>query len=742
MLELISLKVKNLASHLDSTFYFKNKLKVIVGINKDISPIEIKGMNNEDIISISDRPIPSIGSGKSTVIEGLNLALFAEPIRKKVTIKELISKGKNESEVELICKNNWLGLSKIRIVRNFYSSKSKASTVKIFETNSKGEETEINLLADELNNRIVNYYIGISKEDLINFFIIQKDRYTSFLLLSDSNKKEIISKFTGVDKYNYINEEIDKKVSEYNKQLVLVENNISRELGKIEIIKENVNSLPSEKDFKFSIQNKVSHYFKEIEVCESLIKEDNLKILSLKNKIKFEENLISYWTNKKNNFEIIKENNKYKVEYEKLINNIKNDNILLQLDEDFKDLNDKINKKNLDIKDINESLEVANEILKNKNVDINKFKIIIEKFKTLKKNLIECPNCHLKFNPSDLLCDKDIDKKIDIELQKSKNLENELVEVKNDIKELENLKGVLQNEIKKLDLQKIGILSNKDKRQKEIDILKSKIKTKIDRIDNIYNFILDYIIEKERGIRKINKEIQEIEYLCVLNKDKIESINKRIEEENKLDYSSIIEEKNKLNNNLLEIDKIINKYNLEKKDIEFNKSNYKDAKIVFLNFKNYIYNKMIFNIEQIVNFYLQKFSDLSVEIKGQKLLSDGKTQRDEINVIVKRNSQELNYFLMSSGEKIGIDLSFILTFQHILNTTCKSGGGLNSLELDEVLGSLDSYSLSKITKTLNSLNKSITLISHVPINLFEENIDNTYIIKENDNSIIFLQKSL
>lgn len=585
MLELISLKVKNLASHLDSTFYFKNKLKVIVGINKDISPIEIKGMNNEDIISISDRPIPSIGSGKSTVIEGLNLALFAEPIRKKVTIKELISKGKNESEVELICKNNWLGLSKIRIVRNFYSSKSKASTVKIFETNSKGEETEINLLADELNNRIVNYYIGISKEDLINFFIIQKDRYTSFLLLSDSNKKEIISKFTGVDKYNYINEEIDKKVSEYNKQLVLVENNISRELGKIEIIKENVNSLPSEKDFKFSIQNKVSHYFKEIEVCESLIKEDNLKILSLKNKIKFEENLISYWTNKKNNFEIIKENNKYKVEYEKLINNIKNDNILLQLDEDFKDLNDKINKKNLDIKDINESLEVANEILKNKNVDINKFKIIIEKFKTLKKNLIECPNCHLKFNPSDLLCDKDIDKKIDIELQKSKNLENELVEVKNDIKELENLKGVLQNEIKKLDLQKIGILSNKDKRQKEIDILKSKIKTKIDRIDNIYNFILDYIIEKERGIRKINKEIQEIEYLCVLNKDKIESINKRIEEENKLDYSSIIEEKNKLNNNLLEIDKIINKYNLEKKDIEFNKSNYKDAKIVFLNLK-------------------------------------------------------------------------------------------------------------------------------------------------------------
>ena len=36
------------------------------------------------------------------------------------------------------------------------------------------------------------------------------------------------------------------------------------------------------------------------------------------------------------------------------------------------------------------------------------------------------------------------------------------------------------------------------------------------------------------------------------------------------------------------------------------------------------YNKIIFDVEQIVNYYLQKFSDFVIELKGTKLLADGK----------------------------------------------------------------------------------------------------------------------
>ena len=115
--------------------------------------------------------------------------------------------------------------------------------------------------------------------------------------------------------------------------------------------------------------------------------------------------------------------------------------------------------------------------------------------------------------------------------------------------------------------------------------------------------------------------------------------------------------------------------------------------LLYNNFKNYLYNKMIFNIECIVNDYLQRFSDLSVEIKGSKLLADGKTHRDEINCSVLRNKEEISYFLLSSGEKAVIDIAFILTFQHILNTT--SNNGLNFLSLDEITG-IDAFNQNKI----------------------------------------------
>ena len=101
MLELLSLRVKNLASHVDSIYSFKKDLDIIVGINKDTSPIEISEMSIQNIIELINSTtinVPSNGSGKSVVIEGINLALFGDLIR-KVSTKEFIRKGEKECEV-------------------------------------------------------------------------------------------------------------------------------------------------------------------------------------------------------------------------------------------------------------------------------------------------------------------------------------------------------------------------------------------------------------------------------------------------------------------------------------------------------------------------------------------------------------------------------------------------------------------------------------------------------------------
>ena len=158
---------------------------------------------------------------------------------------------------------------------------------------------------------------------------------------------------------------------------------------------------------------------------------------------------------------------------------------------------------------------------------------------------------------------------------------------------------------------------------------------------------------------------------------------------------------------------------------------YRDSLVIYGKFKNYLYNKTILNIQQIVNFYLSKFSDLFIKIEGFKFLADGKTQRDEISIEVEKDNKIISYYLLSSGERATIDVSFILAFQQIINGN--SLKGLNYICLDEIIGTIDSFNANELLKVLNSLGKTIDIISHVAI-LGEFPI--TYIVKESSNSKI------
>ena len=122
-------------------------------------------------------------------------------------------------------------------------------------------------------------------------------------------------------------------------------------------------------------------------------------------------------------------------------------------------------------------------------------------------------------------------------------------------------------------------------------------------------------------------------------------------------------------------------------------------------FKNYLYNKIIKQVENIVNGYLEHFSDLSVQIKGNKVLADGKSVRDEITCLIQRRGQEISYFLLSSGEKAFIDISFILTFQKILNST--SNNGFDFLVLDELTGCVDAANQEELLQAVNILKTNI-----------------------------------
>jgi len=192
-----NLKINRLASHLNTEYEFKaGKARLIQGINKD------------------DDSQESNGSGKSIIPEAVIIALTGEPFR-KARVSEMIRDGKDNCEVELLLYNTKYK-KELVIWRKFYIKKSQE--IKIYV----GEKEEKHSSVTEYEKRIFEL-IGISKDDLINYFIVHKDKYTPFFISSDGDKKQIISRFSGANLLDGIDDLVKNDLEESNNLLIAVE---------------------------------------------------------------------------------------------------------------------------------------------------------------------------------------------------------------------------------------------------------------------------------------------------------------------------------------------------------------------------------------------------------------------------------------------------------------------------------------------------------------------------------------
>lgn len=696
MLELNRINIKNLASIEDCSMEIKD-LNVIIGVNKDTIDENLKDFNFQQLkeISLSRNLLSSNGSGKSMIIEAINLCLFGTPIRPKVNTRELIRNDEEFCEIELFCKNSYLKLDSIRIYRKFFKSPNKTTIIKIFEQKENKEEVELPKSSVSFDSYILNNYINLSKEDIQDFFIVQNERYIPFLLLSDTKKKEILSKLIGLNKYENIIPNISAEIEKNQNIIIQKEKDSAKLLGKKENYQEQINNLPTKEEFKKNIEEEIKSFKDKI----ISIKEENKNIedieiskLNIFNTKFF--NLLNHWTSRLNLFNSLEKNNKYLTKKEELYL-------------DKKELEDSI-------KELEEGLNEANESLNSEKKCLGKLSILDEKFKTLLSNLIICPKCKHKFNPKDNKSEKDIEKEQEKNSLKISKENKVIDEIKKDIEELNKIQ------------------EDNKKTNKILDTLIKENKSKLKQIDNIKEFIQNMIKFYKNNIEETENKIKIKKNKIELNKKLIIDINSNIKNKETEGYTSIINEKNKLEEKIKDINKeidLINKANAKNQE---QIQDLKDTILAYTNLKNYIYNKVIFNIECIVNSYLEKFGNLVIKIRGNKILADGKTSRDEISCVLLRNRQETSYFTMSSGEKASVNIAFILTFQKILNSI--STNGLNFLVLDEITGNVDSYNQNKILQVLDDLNKPMLFVSHVNI---DSKFKSIFVLKENGISNIY-----
>ena len=253
----ISIEIYNLFAHKNSTYEFKNNTcTVIFGDNKDD-----KGLQNN-------------GAGKTTLFEAVCIALTNESLR-GLKKESFINRETDDCKI-IFCLENSAMKMKLRIERQFFRG-SKPAKIAIYEN---GELNSQIVSVNEANKRVLEL-IGISREDLLRYFIISQDNHYTFFTASDSEKKEIMNRITSADMVNPVIEQLDLKFKEKDAEYKQINDEIGKLSDKRELLEEQKKEVLANDNTVYEIKR----ITESKETAEEVIRDKNNDIANYKKRI-------------------------------------------------------------------------------------------------------------------------------------------------------------------------------------------------------------------------------------------------------------------------------------------------------------------------------------------------------------------------------------------------------------------------------------------------------------------------
>ena len=208
------IEIYNLFAHKESVYDFKNNTcTVIFGKNE------------------TDRGLENNGAGKTTLFEAICIALTNESLR-AIKKDSFINRDEEECRIVFHLYNPVLKM-KLRISRQFFRG-NKSAKIEIWENDKLNKQV---VSVNEANKRVLEL-IGISREDLLRYFIISQDNRYTFFTASDSEKKEIMNRITSADMINPVIEELDLRYKEKNAEYKEIDDEIGKLSDKKELLVE------------------------------------------------------------------------------------------------------------------------------------------------------------------------------------------------------------------------------------------------------------------------------------------------------------------------------------------------------------------------------------------------------------------------------------------------------------------------------------------------------------------------
>lgn len=259
------IEIYNLFAHKESVYDFKNNTcTVIFGKNE------------------TDKGLENNGAGKTTLFEAICIALTNESLR-AIKKDSFINRDEEECKIVFHLYNPVLKM-KLRISRQFFRS-NKPVKIEIWENDKLNKQV---VSVNEANKRVLEL-IGISREDLLRYFIISQDNRYTFFTASDGEKKEIMNRITSADMINPVIEELDLRYKEKNAEYKEIDDEIGKLSDKKELLveqREEVLANDNTEEELTELSEKISEAEEEIVEIDDNLKKWNKEVKTREEQIK------------------------------------------------------------------------------------------------------------------------------------------------------------------------------------------------------------------------------------------------------------------------------------------------------------------------------------------------------------------------------------------------------------------------------------------------------------------------
>lgn len=640
----IKLKLTNFLSFKELEYDFEEGPVLLVGENR------------------SDEGQESNGSGKTAIQSAIEKCWLDYTSRKNVRDIDLIRRGQNESVIE-----SWI----------YCAVRDQVLHIKRVLTR-KGNKLELYINDEPIqfatvndgNNRIIEW-IGITKEDLSNYYIVNKERFTSFFTSSNSQKLQLIARFSNATFLDNVDSDIKVEVSSKEAARESLVREKAFVQGRIEMLKESLAGCSIDK-YERMKEEEISSYRNRIMEKESEIALNEEKIDALILEMGgIERGLVMV-------------NDKLKEQSSFLSSRIKDgDRISKEIDS----INNALKEVGCSEKqvrdDIKESISTKSEI-EGALADID----------AVLAGIITCPKCGHRF-----LFDEDADIKVEEEkrvdlIKLNEEIGSSIVLLNDDLCRIEEQSGRLRGDLRSKREEESRFTS-------ELSVLRKNLAK------------VEEDIERDKlKLETYKKQVKSLESDIEREKAEVEKLGEKIDEVSKEDTgSAFMEERKGIESDLEKENEKLKELDQKIEIVDGELQNAREWLVQYKEFRMYLANVSVKEIQRNCNDTLRDMgSDLSVSIDGFKRKADG-TVKEEITPTILRD-EPLPFNSFSGGERGRLEYAMILAQQRMINQS-NEHGGLNFLFTDEIAEGIDALGLRSLVKSLNRFSYPILVTTHV-----------------------------